>query len=196
MQPAPITGEPSCIPSCTTAQPTCSRAERTAIAMQELDGGRGPRDDSTRFRSNREEVTYGQGNTRYSDSYEGYGFNRDRTHGSGLNDTDSWGGPNTAHGRGNQPQMGGVDRGYGAPYMTDPMFGRASPMTYPPHDPYGRYGAGFHPMPPEFMGRQYGYDQRPATHPATMRAPPHFGNGYGYLSPGAIRAAFGIRTAV
>ena len=47
--------------------------------MQELDGGRGPRDDSTRFRSNREEVTYGQGNTRYSDSYEGYGFNRDRT---------------------------------------------------------------------------------------------------------------------
>ena len=47
--------------------------------MQELDGGRGPRDDSTRFRSDRGEETYGQGNARYRDTHNGYNFNYDRT---------------------------------------------------------------------------------------------------------------------
>ena len=67
--------------------------------MQELEGGRGPHDDSIRFRTNRGEETYSQGNTRYRGLYNGYNIDYDRTHGSGLQDTDSWGGPNTTHGR-------------------------------------------------------------------------------------------------
>ena len=47
--------------------------------MQELEGGRGPHDDSIRFRTNRGEETYSQGNTRYRGLYNGYNIDYDRT---------------------------------------------------------------------------------------------------------------------
>ena len=128
--------------------------------MQGLEGGRGPPADSGRDRTRREETNDRVFDRRAGEMFNGYGYTYNRTHGSGLVDTDTWNGPYTAPGARLPTPFDDDARRHGEFYPTDRMLQQPYRLPQQRFDAFPRYREDFHPLAPEFMNRQMDVDPR------------------------------------